>query len=82
MRVIAMKMLSDFYRQCAYRGGAGPAKAWYALATVASWAPPAGVVAQAPKASILKDARTGFNLGGTNYRLVVWINDDYPTVCR
>ena len=57
MRVIAVKMLSDFYRQDAYRDCAGPAKAWYALATVAQWARPADVVAQVPKVGILKDGR-------------------------
>jgi len=62
MRVIAVKMLSDFYRQDAYRDCAGPAKAWYALATAAQWARPADVVAEVPKASILKDGRTVFNL--------------------
>ena len=80
MRVIAVKMLSDFYRQDAYRDCTGPAKAWYALATVAQWARPADVVAQVPKASILKDGRAVFNLGGNKYRLVVWINYDYATV--
>jgi mRNA interferase HigB len=80
MPVIAVKMLSDFYRQDAYRDCAGPAKAWYALATVAQWARPADVVAQVPKASILKDGRAVFNLGGNKYRLVVLINYDYATV--
>ena len=40
MRVMAVKMLSDFYRQDAYRDCAGPAKAWYALATAAQWVRP------------------------------------------
>ena len=80
MRVIAAKMLSDFYRQDACRDCAGPAKAWYALATVAHWARPADVVAEVPKVSILKDGRAVFNLGGNKYRLVVWINCDYATV--
>jgi mRNA interferase HigB len=80
MRVIAVKMLSDFYRQDAHRDCAGPAKAWYALATVAQWARPADVVAQVPKVSILKDGRAMFILGDNKYRLVVWINYDYATV--
>ncbi len=80
MHVFPVKMLSDFYRQDAYRDCAGPAKAWYALATVAQWARPADVVAQVPKASILKDGPAVFNLGGNKNRLVVWINYDYATV--
>ena len=80
MRVIAVKMLSDFYRQDAYRDCAGPAKAWYALASAAQWVQPADVIAEVPKASILKDGRAVFNLGGNKYRLVVWINYDYATI--
>ena len=80
MGVIAVKMLSDFYRQDTYRDCTGPAKAWYALATVALWARPADVVAEVPKDSILKDGRAVFNLRGNKYRLVVWINYDYATI--
>ena len=32
------------------------------------------------EATILKDGRTVFNLGGNKYRLVVWINYDYATI--
>jgi len=78
--VIAVKMLSDFYRQDAYRDCAGPAKAWYALATVAQWARPADVFAEVPKASILKDGRAVFSLGGNKYGLLVWISYDYATI--
>ena len=80
MRVIAVKMLSDFYRQDAYRDCAGPAKARYALATAAQWVQPVDVIAEVPKVSILKDGRVVFNLGGNKYRLVVWINYDYATI--
>ena len=80
MRVIAVKMLSDFYRLDAYRDCAGPAKAWFAIATAAQWVAPADVIAEVPKASILKDGRAVFNLGGNKYRLVVWINYDYATI--
>ena len=73
-------MLSDFYRQDAYRDWAGPAKAWHTLATVAQWAQSADVFAQVPKAGILKGGRAVFNLGGKKYRLVVLINYDYATV--
>ena len=37
------------------------------------------MVAEVPKASILKDGRAVFKLGGNKYRLVVWINYDYAT---
>ena len=80
MRMIAVKILSDFYRHGAYRDCAGPLRAWYTLASVALWARPADVVAQAPKASILEDGRAVFNLGGNKYRLVVWIYYDHVTI--
>ncbi len=41
---------------------------------------PAVVVALVPKASILKDGRALFKLGGNKCRLVVWVNYDYATV--
>ena len=31
-------------------------------------------------ASILKDGRVVFNIGGNKYRLVVWINYDFYTI--
>lgn len=31
-------------------------------------------------ASILKDGRVVFNIGGNKFRLVVWINYDFRTV--
>ena len=57
--MIAVKILSGFYRQDAHRDCAGPAKAWYALATVAPRARPADVAARVSQVGILKD-------GGTN----------------
>ncbi|WP_431513876.1 type II toxin-antitoxin system HigB family toxin [Variovorax sp. DAIF25] len=80
MRVIAQKMLVDFYRQDAHQDCVGPARAWYAMACAAQWTQPADVVAAMPKVSILKDGRAVFNLGGNKYRLVVWINYDYATI--
>ena len=46
----------------------------------ADWATPATVKAQFGTASILKDGRVVFNLGGNKYRLVVWINYPYRVV--
>jgi mRNA interferase HigB len=46
----------------------------------ADWASPAEVKADFARASILKDGRVVFDLGGNKYRLVVWINFAYRVV--
>jgi len=54
--------------------------AWYRHAVKAGWGSPADVKADFGKASILKDGRVVFNIGGNKYRLVVWINYDFRVV--
>ena len=54
--------------------------AWYRDVVKADWASPADVKAQFGTASIVKDGRVVFNLGGNKYRLVVWINYPYRVV--
>jgi len=44
----------------------------------AEWSKPSDVKAQFGNASILQDGRVVFNISGSKYRIVVWIN--YP--CR
>ncbi len=46
----------------------------------ADWATPAAIKAQFATASVLKDGRVVFNLGGNKYRLVVWSNYPYRVV--
>ena len=41
---------------------------------------PADVKARYGTASILKDGRVVFNIGGNKYRLVVWINYEFFTI--
>ena len=43
-------------------------------------ASPAEMKAEFGTASILRDGRVVFNIGGNKYRLVVWINYDYRVV--
>jgi mRNA interferase HigB len=38
------------------------------------------VKAQYGNASVLKDGRVVFNIGGNKYRLIVWINYDFFTI--
>ena len=42
----------------------------------ANWTSPIDVKRDIGSASILKDGRVVFNIGGNKYRIVVWIN--YP----
>lgn len=54
--------------------------AWYRETLKADWATPNEVKAQFASASILKDGRVVFNIGGNKYRLVAWINYPYRVV--
>jgi mRNA interferase HigB len=58
----------------------GPLEAWHAEARSATWVTPAEVKAQYGTASVLKDGRVVFNIGGNKYRLVVWINYAFFTI--
>jgi mRNA interferase HigB len=46
----------------------------------ADWRAPADVKRDFGSASILRDGRVVFNIGGNKYRLVVWINYPYRVV--
>lgn len=78
MRVIAKKTLQDYW--AGVPGAKAPLEAWYAEAKNASWSHPADVKAKYGSASILKDNRVVFNIGGNTYRLVVAINYAFATV--
>ncbi len=78
MRVIAKKALKDFWTRAPAARAA--LEAWYAEAKNAEWTSPADVKAWYGSASILKDGRVVFNIGGNKYRLVVWINYQFFTV--
>lgn len=81
MRVIALSTLKEFWASNpSYRDVEQPVLAWYRDALKADWADPAAVKAYFRTASILKDGRVVFNLGGNKYRLVVWINYPYRVV--
>lgn len=78
MRVIAKKTLRSFWESSeAYGDAKGPLEAWHAEAQVATWKTPTEIKAQYRSASILKNSRVVFNIGGNKYRLVVRI--DYRT---
>lgn len=74
MRIIKRKALRDFYNQPAHSDAKAPLEAWYHEARHARWETPADIKAHFASASILKDNRVVFNIGGNKYRLVVKIN--------
>jgi len=78
VRVIAIKILKDFWRK--NKETEHPLKAWYAEAKKANWSKPVDIKAQYRSASILKDHRVVFNIKGNDYRLVVRINYKYKIV--
>ncbi len=81
MRVIALSALKAFWvKTPQHRDAEEPALAWYRDVLKADWSTPAAVKAEFGTASILKDGRVVFNLGGNKYRLVVWINYPYRVV--
>ena len=78
MRVIAISTLKKFWESApAYLDAKEALLAWYQHTLKADWASPADVKADFRSASILRDGRVVFNIGGNKYRLVVWINYSY-----
>ena len=78
MRIISKSTLTEFWER---EPEAQPElEAWHAEAKHSTWSTPADIKAQYGKASILKDGRVVFNIGGNKYRLVVWINYVHFTV--
>ncbi len=78
MRIIARRALRDFYEK--HPDAKGPIEAWYAEAKKADWGTPARIKALFRNASILKDNRVVFNIGGNKYRLVVKIQFDFRII--
>ena len=81
MRIIALRTLKAFAtRSPAYADAYDPLMAWYRHVRSLDWASPADVKRDIRTASILRDGRAVFNVGGNKYRIVVWINYQYRTV--
>ena len=72
MRVIAKSTLREFWER--HPEAERPFRAWHTEAKAAAWRKPADVKARYAAASILKNGRIVFNVGGNKYRLVAWIN--------
>lgn len=81
MRVISISTLKAFVASDpAYRDAEEPILAWFRHALSADWATPADVKFDLRSASILRDGRVVFNIGGNKYRLVAWINYPYRII--
>jgi mRNA interferase HigB len=80
MRVIAIKMLREFWQQPRFSDAENPLRAWYREAKGASWKTTKDVKDKYRNASFLGDNRVVFNIHGNKYRLVVHINYSYQIV--
>lgn len=69
MKVIAIKILRDFWEQ--HPDAEQALKAWFDEARKTTWSSPSDIKAQYRNASILKNRRVVFNIKGNDYRLVV-----------
>ena len=75
MRVIALSTLRAFWEgKSGYADAREPTLAWYREALAADWRSPADVKRQFGTASILRDGRVVFNIGGNKYRLITAIH--------
>ena len=72
MRVIAKKILRDFWKR--HADSEEQLKTWYKEASKANWRSPGDIKAEYVNASILKSGRVVFNICGNKYRLIVDIN--------
>ena len=81
MRIIALSTLKAFWtNHLEYRDAERPTLAWYREVLRADWARPSDVKQHFRSASILRDGRMVFNVGGNKYRIVTWINYPYRVV--
>ena len=78
MRIIAKKILRDFWKQ--HPDSEHQLKAWYQETSNAEWETPNKIKIEYPTASFLVDNRVVFNIKGNHYRLIVKINYDYQMI--
>jgi len=78
MRIISKKTLKEFWE--IEPAAKSTLQAWHAEANNAQWSSPAELKTSFATASILKDGRVVFNIGGNKYRLVAWINYEFFTI--
>ena len=79
MRVIAIKILSDFWKKVGSADAEQPLKSWYAEAVKANWSKPSDIKELYRHASFVGD-RVVFNIAGNKYRLVAFVRYSSRTV--
>jgi mRNA interferase HigB len=79
MRVIAIKILSDFWKKPGLADAEQPLKSWYAEAVKANWSKPSDIKGLYRHASFVGD-RVVFNIAGNKYRLVAFVRYSSRTV--
>jgi mRNA interferase HigB len=72
--VIARKTLLDFWNRPGCGDAEQPLRAWFHEVRLADWRTPSDMKEQYRNASILRNNRVVFNIGGNKYRLVVAVN--------
>jgi mRNA interferase HigB len=80
MRILSLGALRTFYETPGCGDAKAPLLAWHGHTLRAVWREPADVKADFGSASILKEGRIVFNIGGNKYRLVTSINYPYGIV--
>jgi mRNA interferase HigB len=71
MRIVAKSTLKKFWEQSAYKDAESVLTSWYEEVRKADWKTPQAVKAHYSHASLCKNNRVVFNIGGNKYRLVV-----------
>ena len=74
-RIIARKRLKEFWERSGCEDAEGPLRAWFKKTEHSKWENSSDIKADYSSASILKNGRVVFNIGGNKYRLVVKIED-------
>ncbi|MGH8607411.1 MAG: type II toxin-antitoxin system HigB family toxin [Gammaproteobacteria bacterium] len=74
MRIIAIRTLREFWGR--HPDAEQALRAWYAIASRATWKRPADVKADYGNASFIANHRVVFNIKGNAYRLVVAMRYD------
>jgi len=75
VRVIAKNSLKKFWEKPGCADARGPLHSWYEEARKAVWLSPRDVKLLYASASICRNNRVVFNVGGNKYRLVVEVQD-------
>lgn len=80
MRMVAKRMLREFWEQPGREDAEQPLKTWESETSKVTWRTPADIKAHYGSASILANDRVVFTIGGNTYRRIVLIRYDTQMV--